>query len=1076
MAREDENQQFGEIAGVQRVVDEFKRLSEDALNALIIQQTAAEKRLREAERRERNRLLDDIGELQLRGLLKTNAEVAKYTESELHKQQTKKLTSEIEILRAISAHGEEERKKEAAKLEREKKIIELRNKGNEEEARQLEKEAAREKKKEKRENEREQKREEADSYEFGDLFREAFEPLQDALDNPKEHVQKTLEEDLLKTMKGGFKAIEDGLNAINSAISSYGKYQTAINARLQGSSAKNYSSVVNKLESIAFSPLLRAEDLYSNLSDIVGLGIATNVEQKALFATVKDGIATTFDVTSDTLRRMIRVQQNDSTAARLGMEAYLTKFLNTYVESTEYLQSTFDSVASSLFEASAMLGAANGASATAEFEYVVQKWLGTLSGVGFSDTTAQEIATALGQLGSGDVEALSSSNMQNLLVMAANKANLSYAEMLTNGLTAVDTNNLMRGLVEYLQEVANTGNNVVKNQLSKVFGVTVSDLIAVSNLENQAIDTVHKDMLSYKNMYGELQAQFKELPGRIGISNILENLFANLTYQTGMSIGSNPVTYALWKITDMIQGVTGGINVPFINAMGFGFDLNTSVENLMKLGIVGVSTLGNIGKIAGGLASIGNGATLLKKVGVSENAEIKSFGGNSLVGGKRQSGTTTSESSYVGNSDSDSYYDSTINAANDENEAKVEQKRKEYKDPVVEYLAETVKLEEVYDGFGEKLDTIIANQLTASQASSGAATDLLASLMTATSPSPTPGEEGQENMNTAQLPDININSLLTALIQTVVSQIETSGTATMAAVAPVASSLVAIDTSSAAILAQVTALNGTVLDGVSEVVAAISAQAELQAANISSAYNNFQEQNNATNNYSGDVISAVNKSQEAVNNSLNNVTTNIEDVATMVPNSTVATPTVQNIIDNSASENITNTSNITNTENIINNTSVANTENVTNTSNITNTENITNNSTVENIENITTNSSLSNIENITNNYNISNIENVTNNSTVDPAAIINEVNNNFNNAHDSEYNKYVENIGAQQLEKTQVNDGNNYDISDYLIEIDFAVGFKSLVDNVAKILEKLSGESSDELFDDDIAGFTQFSF
>lgn len=1003
MAREDEDQLFGEIAGVQRVVDEFKRLSEDALHALITEQTAAEKRLRKAEQRERERLLADIGELQLKGLLKNNAEVTKYTESELQKQQKSKLQSEIEILRIISARGEEERKKEVAKLEREKKIIELRNEGNEAEARQLEKEAAREKKKEKKENEREQKREEADSYEFGDLFKEAFAPLQDALDNPKAHVEKTLEEDLLKTMKGGFKAIEDGLNAINSAISSYGKYQTAINARLQGSSAKNYASVVNKLESIAFSPLLRAEDLYSNLSEIVGLGIATNVEQKALFATVKDGIATTFDVTSDTLRRMIRVQQNDSTAARLGMEAYLTKFLNTYVESTEYLQSTFDNVASSLFEASAMLGATGGASATAEFEYVVQKWLGTLSGVGFSDTTAQEIATALGQLGSGDVEALSSSNMQNLLVMAANKANLSYAEMLTNGLTAVDTNNLMRGLVEYLQEVADTGTNVVKNQLSKVFGVTVSDLIAVSNLENQAIDTVHKDMLSYKNMYGELQAQFQELPGRLGISNILENLFANLTYQTGMSIGSNPVTYALWKITDMIQGVTGGINVPFINAMGFGFDLNTSVENLMKLGIVGISTLGNIGKIAGGLASIGNGDTLLKKVGVSENAEIKSFGGNSLTGGKRQSGSTISESSYVGNSDSDSYYDSTINAANDENEAKVEQKRQEYKDPVVEYLAETVKLEEVYDGFGEKLNTIIANQLTASQAASGAASDLLASLMTATNPSPTPGgDDGQENTNTAQLSNININSLLTALVQTVVSQIGALGTATTAAVAPVASSLVAIDTSSAAILAQVTALNGTVLDGVSEVVAAISAQAELQAANISSAYNNFQEQNIATNNYSGDVTGAVNNSQEAVNNSLSNVTTNIEDVAAMIPNSTVTTPTVQN--------------------------------------------------------------------------NSSNIENVMNNSTVDPAATTNEVNNNFNNTHDSEYNKYVENIGAQQLEKTQVNDGNNYDISDYLIEIDFAIGFKSLVDNVAKILEKLSGESGEDLFDDDIAGFTQFSF
>ena len=42
----------------------------------------------------------------------------------------------------------------------------------------------------------------------------------------------------------------------------------------------------------------------------------------------------------------------------------------------------------------------------------------------------------------------------------------------------------------------------------------------------------------------------------------------------------------------MIQGLTGGINIPFITAFGTGVDINTSVENLMKLGIVGVSTLG----------------------------------------------------------------------------------------------------------------------------------------------------------------------------------------------------------------------------------------------------------------------------------------------------------------------------------------------------------------------------------------------------------------------------------------------------------------------------------------------------
>jgi len=172
------------------------------------------------------------------------------------------------------------------------------------------------------------------------------------------------------------KAITDGLNAINTAISSYAKYQTSINARLQGSqgdAVNIFGNLVSKLDDVAFSPLISAADLYSNLNNLVGQGIVTNVEQRAFFETIKGGIATTFDVNSESLSRIIRLQRVDSTAARLGMESYLTRFLNTYVENTEYLQSTFDNVASSLFEASAALGGISGADASVQFEYVVQK-------------------------------------------------------------------------------------------------------------------------------------------------------------------------------------------------------------------------------------------------------------------------------------------------------------------------------------------------------------------------------------------------------------------------------------------------------------------------------------------------------------------------------------------------------------------------------------------------------------------------------------------------------------------------------------------------------------------------------
>ena len=68
-------------------------------------------------------------------------------------------------------------------------------------------------------------------------------------------------------------------------------------------------------------------------------------------------------------------------------------------ENTEYLSNEFDSVTSALIEASSQLPTDMGV----EFEYIVQKWLGSLYGVGMSDETVSGIAQALGYLGSGNI-------------------------------------------------------------------------------------------------------------------------------------------------------------------------------------------------------------------------------------------------------------------------------------------------------------------------------------------------------------------------------------------------------------------------------------------------------------------------------------------------------------------------------------------------------------------------------------------------------------------------------------------------------------------------------------------------
>lgn len=117
------------------------------------------------------------------------------------------------------------------------------------------------------------------------------------------------------------------------------------------------------------SPLIKQSDLADKISSMVGQGIAFNVEQRALMDVMKDKIATTFDAANGTLLRLVKIQQQDTTAGRLGMESALTAFLNNMYETTEYMESLAKSVKSSLEEAMSLMSGTD----AVEFEYQVQK-------------------------------------------------------------------------------------------------------------------------------------------------------------------------------------------------------------------------------------------------------------------------------------------------------------------------------------------------------------------------------------------------------------------------------------------------------------------------------------------------------------------------------------------------------------------------------------------------------------------------------------------------------------------------------------------------------------------------------
>lgn len=488
------------------------------------------------------------------------------------------------------------------------------------------------------------------------------------------------------------KTMEKLGSVINQGISTYSKYQLGISARLQGYRG-NEGDVFSQVEknltnAVGVTPYFKTETMLNNLQALVEQGIASNIEQRAFLQTAKDGIATTFSANDAALLRIIRLQQSDSTAARLGMEAYLTRYLNNLVENTEYLQSTFDNVENALLEASSQMGA----SQATEFEYIVQKWLGALTGTGLSEATAHSIAQAVGYLGSGDIGSLSNSNMQNLLVMSASKAGLNYSDLLTNGLNADNTNKLLYAMADYMAGMSAGGNNVTKSQLAQTFGVSISDLTAAKQLSS-SFKSIYNNMMKYSGMYGELESQMGKLVQRTAISEMISNVGANAKFSLASSIASNPALNALWQITDMIQGATNGINIPAVSVMGNMVDLNTTVENLMKLGVVGAGSLSLIGDIINGVGNTVNPAGILGRLNIG--AESKTNTITRGVGLKASSaGLGTSVSTYVGNSSSGDLYESTLNSANDSANKELSQKVAEADNPT----------KNIYDYMVDKLE------------------------------------------------------------------------------------------------------------------------------------------------------------------------------------------------------------------------------------------------------------------------------------------------------------------------------------------------------------------------------------
>ena len=480
-------------------------------------------------------------------------------------------------------------------------------------------------------------------------------------------------------MDGLQKALANFAKQLETTASEVANAQTEIDTRLQGS--KNEKSLTGSYwkemsfnigKNIGMSPFLKQETAVKNLQTLVGKGIAFNVEQRAFLDTISEKIATTFEATDASLLKLVRIQQADSTAARLGMESALTAFLNNMYETTEYMTEAADSIRVSIYEASALMSAEE----ATEFEYQVQKWMGSLYSVGFQNT--QGLSDALGKLAAGDISGITDDSYGNLLVMAANKANLSIAEILQDGLNDDETNALMHAMVEYLGGIyAETKDNkVVAQQFANVYGLTASDLKAAANLASSTTN-VYKNNLNYGGMMGQLTNMANSMGSRTALGTMATNMFENLKYSTASTIGNDPILYTTYMVASMLDETVGGISIPTIGAWAMGngveVDLETTVADIMRTGALAGGLLGGIGKMILGLGSGGgfSGSGMLKAFGVnldSSTASTVQRGNAATAAGllTTESGMDTSYSGYIGNEDGDAVKNKMLTDAKDE--------------------------------------------------------------------------------------------------------------------------------------------------------------------------------------------------------------------------------------------------------------------------------------------------------------------------------------------------------------------------------------------------------------------------
>lgn len=393
------------------------------------------------------------------------------------------------------------------------------------------------------------------------------------------------------------------------------QYMGKVDARLQSEEAQTgfFKQITDDVQNtIGASRFVSQKELLQNVAKLTENGIAYNIEQRAMLATLSDKMVTTFDVLDNTLQRMIRIQQADLTMSQLGSEAQLTKFLNSQFEDTSYLNTMYDSVLAALTDSISSMDKNNATS----FTYAVQKWLASLYSVGLSDQAVASIASGINALASGNINTLNGNQPLSVLMnMSATNAGLSYSDLLTQGLNASNVNDLMRSMVDYLGTIAEntTDNQVLRSQWSDVLGITLTDLRAVSNLTNNDISAIYRSNTTYDQSVNETKNQLQTVVGRTAASERVQTMADNFMFNWGMNMAQNDAQYMTWYATQFVdqllgavglQNSTVGMITKVISALPMLSSLSETLGDISNISVAATTSGGGLSGILGSLWNI----------------------------------------------------------------------------------------------------------------------------------------------------------------------------------------------------------------------------------------------------------------------------------------------------------------------------------------------------------------------------------------------------------------------------------------------------------------------------------------